>query len=154
MNVKAQITFNASNKSIKEVIEMIEEKADYSFFYSDELSDLNRKVNLSFHDENIENVLRTLFKGTNIVYKIEGDKQVVLSLQSTLKKAKSNKSVSGKIVDTDILHVGTSVRSKSRHREIPAGIRKIRTIDRNAAGSGLFSGRDCRKVILIRGMQI
>ena len=97
MNVKAQITFNASNKSIKEVIEMIEEKADYSFFYSDELSDLNRKVNLSFHDENIENVLRTLFKGTNIVYKIEGDKQVVLSLQSTLKKAKSNKSVSGKI---------------------------------------------------------
>lgn len=101
MNVKAQITFNASNKSIKEVIEMIEEKADYSFFYSDELSDLNRKVNLSFHDENIENVLRTLFKGTNIVYKIEGDKQVVLSLQSTLKKAKSNKSVSGKIVDTE-----------------------------------------------------
>lgn len=80
---------------------MIEEKADYSFFYSDELSDLNRKVNLSFHDENIENVLRTLFKGTNIVYKIEGDKQVVLSLQSTLKKAKSNKSVSGKIVDTE-----------------------------------------------------
>lgn len=101
MSVKAQITFNASNKSIKEVIEMIEEKADYSFFYSDELSDLNRKVNLSFHDENIENVLRTLFKGTNIVYKIEGDKQVVLSLQSTLKKAKSNKSVSGKIVDTE-----------------------------------------------------
>ena len=70
MNVKAQITFNASNKSIKEVIEMIEEKADYSFFYSDELSDLNRKVNLSFHDENIENVLRTLFSEEELQKKV------------------------------------------------------------------------------------
>lgn len=99
MNVKAQITISASNKSIKEVIAMIETKADYSFFYSDELSDLNRRVSLSFHDESIEAVLNALFKGTDIAYKIEGDKQVVLSLRSASKNKKPNKTVSGKIVD-------------------------------------------------------
>ena len=78
---------------------MIETKADYSFFYSDELSDLNRRVSLSFHDESIEAVLNALFKGTDIAYKIEGDKQVVLSLRSASKNKKPNKTVSGKIVD-------------------------------------------------------
>lgn len=72
-------TFRVSNKSIKQAIGLIESKADYSFFYSDELDDLNNKISLSVNNEEIHSVLQKLFRNTRITYRIEDGKQVVLS---------------------------------------------------------------------------
>lgn len=79
LTAQAQITFRVSNKSIKQAIGLIESKADYSFFYSDELDDLNNKINLSVNNEDIHSVLQKLFRNTHITYRIEDGKQVVLS---------------------------------------------------------------------------
>ena len=79
LTAQAQITFRVSNKSIKQAIGLIESKADYSFFYSDELDDLNNKINLSVNNEDIHSVLQKLFRNTRITYRIEDGKQVVLS---------------------------------------------------------------------------
>lgn len=79
LTAQAQITFRVSNKSIKQAICLIESKADYSFFYSDELDDLNNKINLSVNNEDIHSVLQKLFRNTRITYRIEDGKQVVLS---------------------------------------------------------------------------
>ncbi|CDA78221.1 putative uncharacterized protein [Bacteroides sp. CAG:530] len=79
LTAQAQITFRVSNKSIKQAISLIESKADYSFFYSDELDDLNNKISLSVNNEEIHSVLQKLFRNTRITYRIEDGKQVVLS---------------------------------------------------------------------------
>lgn len=79
LTAQAQITFRVSNKSIKQAISLIESKADYSFFYSDELDDLNNKISLSVNNEDIHSVLQKLFRNTRITYRIEDGKQVVLS---------------------------------------------------------------------------
>lgn len=79
--MRAQVTLNATGKTIKQVIEMLEEQQDYSFFYSDKLADLEKTVNISANNENIASVLGKLFQGTNIAFKVEPDNQIVLSLK-------------------------------------------------------------------------
>lgn len=79
--MRAQVTINATGKTIKQVIEMLEEQQDYSFFYSDKLADLEKTVNISANNENIASVLGKLFQGTNIAFKVEPDNQIVLSLK-------------------------------------------------------------------------
>lgn len=98
--LNAQITFNASNKTIQQVIEIIENKADYSFFYTDKLTGLKKTISISANNESIETVLNKLFKGTDISYRIEPGKQVVLSTKSKSETtALPNKRISGKITD-------------------------------------------------------
>ncbi|MDO5665545.1 MAG: SusC/RagA family TonB-linked outer membrane protein [Bacteroidia bacterium] len=74
----AQLNISAKNTEIKTVLKQIESKSDYTFFYSDNFLDLNKKVTINAKNETIENILNTLFKDTQIVYKIN-NKQVALS---------------------------------------------------------------------------
>lgn len=98
--LNAQITFNASNKTIQQVIEIIENEADYSFFYTDKLTELKKTISISADNESIETVLNKLFKGTDISYKIEPGKQIALSVKSTSETAMpQQKKINGKITD-------------------------------------------------------
>ena len=78
----AQITFSVKNQTIRQTIRVIEKKADYSFFYTDKLPGLDRKISLTVSNESIDTVLEKVFKGSSISYKIESGKQVVLTLKS------------------------------------------------------------------------
>ena len=80
--VSAQITFSVKNQTIRQTIRVIEKKADYSFFYTDKLPGLDRKISLTVSNESIDTVLEKVFKGSSISYKIESGKQVVLTLKS------------------------------------------------------------------------
>ncbi len=42
-----QVTIDAKNKSVKEIFSEIQEKSDYRFFYSDDMIDLDRKINIA-----------------------------------------------------------------------------------------------------------
>lgn len=115
LTAQAQITFRVSNKSIKQAIGLIESKADYSFFYSDELDDLNNKINLSVNNEDIHSVLQKLFRNTRITYRIEDGKQVVLSKKkdNLLSSKSKEKEVRGIITDkTGEPLIGVSVTVK------------------------------------------
>lgn len=101
-NIRAQITLNATNKTIKSIIETIEKKDGYSFFYTDDLSGLERKVSINANNERIESVLSKLFKNTNIEYKIVSDNQVVLSLHGRIAVAQQEpilKNIEGSVKD-------------------------------------------------------
>lgn len=80
--ISAQCTFSVRNKTIDQTITVIEKTADYNFFYTKTLPDLNKKVNLSVKNESIESVLNKLFKETNITYKIQNKRQIILSEKS------------------------------------------------------------------------
>ena len=98
--LKAQITFNASNKTVQQVIKIIEDKADYSFFYTDELPGLKHLVTIHVKNETLESTLNKLFKNIDITYSIEAGKQVVLKQKKqSPRSVPSDKKVSGKITD-------------------------------------------------------
>ncbi|MEA5045557.1 MAG: TonB-dependent receptor plug domain-containing protein, partial [Petrimonas sp.] len=81
----AQLSISATNTEIKNILRQIEEKSDYTFFYSDNFLDLNQKATIQTKDETIENILNRLFRNTNIDYRINNT-QIALSE----KRAKEN----------------------------------------------------------------
>jgi TonB-linked SusC/RagA family outer membrane protein len=77
--VFAQVTVSANNTAIKQIILQIEKSSGYSFFYSDDALDLDRKITVDIKNESIEAALNKVFAGTNIHYTIGKDKQILLS---------------------------------------------------------------------------
>ena len=74
----AQLSISATNTEIKNVLRQIETKSNYTFFYSDNFLDLSRKVSISIQNQPIETILNTLFRNTNIAYRINNT-QIALS---------------------------------------------------------------------------
>ena len=96
----SQIIFSVQNKSVREVINIIEEKSDYRFFYQEDMPALNDRVTLDIKDNNINSVMDELAKQTQLTYTLKSNNQIVLS---ELSQAKANtgkvKFISGKITD-------------------------------------------------------
>lgn len=101
----AQLSISATNTTINNVLRQIEEKSDYTFFYSDNFLNLNQKVTIQAKDEAIETILYRLFRDTNISYRIN-NKQIALAEKSTQNANSENiaqqqgQTITGRIVDT------------------------------------------------------
>jgi len=85
---KKKISLNMKNSTIKDVFSVIESKTDYNFLYNLKDVDLDRRVSINVQNQQLEKVLKSLFKNTNVDYSIV-DKQIILKL---LDKKNSNKS--------------------------------------------------------------
>jgi len=72
------VTLSFKNATVKQVLNDIEAKTTYHFLFNDQDVDVNRKVSLTDTKQDINDVLSQLFKGTDIVFRIEG-KQIVLT---------------------------------------------------------------------------
>lgn len=91
LGVFSQITFSVNKQKIRDVIKVISDKSDYSFFYSNDFVDLNKEVIITVDNENIKTILDKLFKDTDIQYTIRENKQIVLAVKG--KKIQDNKTV-------------------------------------------------------------
>lgn len=72
-----------SNKTtMLDVFKTIKEKTGYIFFYSEDIkSELEKEVSLQTVSGSIDDILKPLFVGSNLTYKIN-DKQVIIKLKS------------------------------------------------------------------------
>ena len=68
----AKITIDQNNKTVKEVMDVIEIAGNVIFFYNDKDVDLNRKVSVHAANDSIPKVLDQLFKGTQNAYYMDG----------------------------------------------------------------------------------
>ena len=66
---KLKITLTVKNELIEKVIDKIESVSDYRFVYNVKDVDLSRKVSLTVKNQNIDEVLKILFKNTSTIYK-------------------------------------------------------------------------------------
>lgn len=66
------------NKTVKEVINEIENSSEFIFFYLDKSIDLNRKVSVKAKNQQINVILDQLFSGTENNYSIS-DRQIIIS---------------------------------------------------------------------------
>lgn len=75
----AKLTLYLENVTVKDVIAAIEEQSEFIFFYQDQQIDISRKVTLRANDDNIDSVLKELFKGTHNIYTIR-DRQIIVGI--------------------------------------------------------------------------
>jgi TonB-dependent SusC/RagA subfamily outer membrane receptor len=94
---------NMKNASVKEVLSKIEDLSEFKFMYSGKVVDVNREVSLNTENAKIEDVLKSLFAGTDVEYTIK-DRIIVLTASglsnSELFVVQQQKSVSGKVTDS------------------------------------------------------
>ncbi|MDR2809028.1 MAG: TonB-dependent receptor [Tannerellaceae bacterium] len=111
----AQVSVSANKQTIKQVMLQIEKSSGFSFFYSDDFLDLDKEVYVNIKDESIESALNKLFQGTDITYKIDKDKHILLAIDKTRNKP-ATKNITGKVVGNDaepIIGASVSVKGSS-----------------------------------------
>jgi hypothetical protein len=102
------LTLNINNKTVKEVFSEIEKNSEYIFFYYDGILDLDRKVSLNLENENIYDILETLFKDTNNNFDIS-DRQIVISSKPVLASAAPHTNLSVREIQQSILVTGNVI---------------------------------------------
>ena len=94
------ISLNVENLTVGEILQQIEEKTDFSFFYNNRHVDLNRRVSVSMDETSIFNILDAIFTDTDVIYKVV-DKRIVLTRkdESYPSIQQATKKITGTILD-------------------------------------------------------
>ncbi len=98
------LNLNMREATVKEVLKNIEEQSEFCFLYSENLIDVERKVNVTIENKKIESVLNLIFEGTDVDYFIR-DRFIVLSISEVLSRElqvmQQQKTVTGTVTDED-----------------------------------------------------
>jgi len=97
------LNLNSQTRTVYDVLNEIEKQTDFTFFYNNKQVDLSRKVSLDVHNQNVFQVLKKLFSGTNTTYKVM-DKSIILSTKTINEKEilqiqQSGRGIKGLVVD-------------------------------------------------------
>lgn len=93
------ISLDIKDMSIKGILEQIEKESGYSFFYNNQLVDVNRKVSISVKNENIFSILDRIFKDANIEYSLVENRIVLSPKKQDVQEKQKGDAVSGKVLD-------------------------------------------------------
>ena len=97
ISLEAQVlTLNVQNQPLREVLPKIEQQCDYHFFYNNSLPGLDTPVTINVAKMPLEQVLKKLFSGTGITYKMAENNVIVLSPEE---KKNAQRSISGIVLD-------------------------------------------------------
>lgn len=72
------LSINLKSATVQSVLQQIEDQTEFFFLYSRSVINVDRVVDVQLKDAKIGEVLNTIFKGTDVSYKIDG-RQIVLS---------------------------------------------------------------------------
>jgi len=75
---QTRLSLKFSKASLERVLDEIENKSEFYFLYNQDIVNTKKVVDLDVKEEKIEEVLNTLFVGTNIKYTIS-ERQIVLT---------------------------------------------------------------------------
>ncbi len=95
------LSLNMEKVTLKEVLSKIEDISSYNFMYSEKFIDVTREVSINVENKKIEDVLNSLFAGTDISF--ERKDRIIILLSAEVFNASSgqqHKSISGKVTDS------------------------------------------------------
>ena len=108
------VSLHVENQTVGDVLQQIESKTEFSFFYNNRHVDLNRRVSVSMNETNIFKILDAVFDGTDVVYQVV-DNRIVLSKrnESLPTVQQSGKKITGTVLDaTGMPVIGANVMVK------------------------------------------
>jgi len=94
VNGQNKISLKTDQVEINQVLSIIEKQTNYRFLYNNQLRNLQQKVSVNINDEDVAMVLKTIFTGTDLTYKMLENNLIVV-LSSTL--AVQDLRITGKI---------------------------------------------------------
>ena len=74
----AKVSLDLKNKSLEQVMDVIEKQSEFYFIFNQKQIDVNRKVDIKVENELITDVLPELFSGTNVHYAVI-DRKILLT---------------------------------------------------------------------------
>lgn len=113
----AKLSLNFNNATVKEVIKSIEDQSEFIFFYQDQHIDMDRRVNISVNNMQIDDVLNQLFAGTDNNYFIR-DRQIVIG--------KTEKQVEETIPSLPLQRIIAPVEQQPQRRDITGSVKDNR----------------------------
>lgn len=93
----ARLTLNLEDVRVEEVLLKIEEQCNLYFIYNREVVDVNRKVDVSYNNQEVTKVLSSLFSETGVEYEIR-DSHIILKSRTG---QAGQKQVSGSVTDSN-----------------------------------------------------
>jgi len=63
-------TLSLKDKTVKEILDEIENRSEFRFFYNDKFVDINRKTSVVAENKSITDILTQLFLNTTITYQL------------------------------------------------------------------------------------
>lgn len=108
------VSLHVENQTVGDVLQQIENKTEFSFFYNNRHVDLNRRVSVSMNETNIFKILDAVFDGTDIVYQVVDNRIVLSKRNETLPLVQqSGKKITGTVLDaTGMPVIGANVMVK------------------------------------------
>ncbi|WP_285010614.1 SusC/RagA family TonB-linked outer membrane protein [Pedobacter faecalis] len=149
-----KITYSQKDVSIKQLFREITRQTGYNIFYADSKIDQNRKLDVSFYNASIEEVLNRSFYGQPVVYTIR-DKNIIVerqekSLLQRLTEVFDNINVTGTVRDERGIPLpGATVKIKNTNRIFitnATGGFEFRAVDENAVLVVSYTGYKTKEV--------
>ena len=108
------VSLHVENQTVGDVLQQIENKTEFSFFYNNRHVDLNRRVSVSMNETNIFKILDAVFDGTDVVYQVVDNRIVLSKRNETLPLVQqSGKKITGTVLDaTGMPVIGANVMVK------------------------------------------
>lgn len=94
----SMLSLNLKNCTVKEVLQKIEEQTEFRFLYNEQFIDLNRRVSLMVENKKVDNVLKEVFEGADISFKVMENNLIVITPVDGAQPQKKN--VPGKVTDS------------------------------------------------------
>ena len=91
-----RLNFALKDATVEEVLMKIENQSNYYFIYNRDAVNVSRKVDVSFFDQKITDVLTTLFRGTGVDFDIQ-DRHIIL--KSSASEISQQRGISGTVTD-------------------------------------------------------
>lgn len=76
----ARISLNLTRTTVADVLNEIENKTEFNFFYNNKLIDVDREVDINVNNKDIYTILELLFEKTDVDYVVK-NKHIILSNQ-------------------------------------------------------------------------
>jgi TonB-dependent starch-binding outer membrane protein SusC len=92
---EAKFNFSVQNKTMLEVLRMIEKQSDYRFFFSDNYQELSNTISFEAKNEDLSRVLKNLLSDKAISYKVLENNIIVIAPVKVLQQQK----ITGTVTD-------------------------------------------------------
>ena len=95
---KAILSMNMTNRTVFDVLEEIETRTDFHFFYNSKIIDIHRTVSVNVKDKSVFTILDQIFKNSNVAYKVV-DKDIILSANEASGILQNRRRITGVVKD-------------------------------------------------------
>jgi TonB-linked SusC/RagA family outer membrane protein len=95
INIHGQVTLKMQNEPIRNVIKEIENQSNYRFFYNEAFAELNRRVNISVDNTDIDATMDELLYMSDMSYKVLENNLIVIAPRKELEQQQ----ITGRVTD-------------------------------------------------------